>query len=175
MHSARVRDARVIRACCPFAGRSLLKLGFTGSRKGLSSTQADAIERLLTAMSIDEVHHGDSVGADAEFHELASQLLLDVVVHPPVDARQQAYVKGAARTYPPLDHLDRNKNMVLSTDMLIAAVQGQERQRSGTWATVRYARKLKRPIAIVDANGHIQFENDFSASSIDINLNPIID
>jgi hypothetical protein len=35
---------------------------------------------------------------------------------------------------------------------------GPERLRSGTWATVRYARKLRKPITILWANGEVTEE-----------------
>lgn len=147
-----------------------MKIGFTGSRKGLTATQAETMEKFLTQLSITEVHHGDCVGADAAFHLLSIRLSLNVVVHPPADARYRAYSKGAARSCTALGYLARNKNIVISTDVLVAAVQGEERQRSGTWATVRFARQLKRPIAIVDATGQLRFEGDFPIESEDINL-----
>lgn len=138
-----------------------MQVGFTGRRQGMPGTQINAFERLLKKLPVTEVHHGDCVGADAEFHEFAIRLSLDVVIHPPADARHRARSKGASRTCAPLEYLVRNKKIVLSTSVLVAAVQGAERQRSGTWATVRYARQLKRFIAIVDVTGELRFENDF--------------
>ncbi len=147
-----------------------MRIGFTGSRKGITVAQAETLERFLNQLSVTEVHHGDCVGADAELHQLSFRLSLNNIIHPPADARYRAYSKGASRNCTPLEYLVRNKNIVMSTDVLVAAVQGDERQRSGTWATVRYARKLKHPIAIVDATGQLRCEGDFPIPLEDVNL-----
>jgi hypothetical protein len=53
--------------------------------------------------------------------------------------------------------LERNKHIVHNCGWLIAAPkEDSETLRSGTWATIRYARKLRRPITIVFPNGEVQ-------------------
>lgn len=106
-----------------------------------------------------ELHHGDCVGADAEAHDLfaaAGSLTNRIVVHPPTDARLRAFVKDADETLIPLPYLERNAAIVEATDALIAAPAEDRQSRSGTWWTVGYARRLKRPIAIVFPDGSIR-------------------
>jgi hypothetical protein len=85
-----------------------------------------------------------------------------VVVHPPSIEKSRAGCRPVFSTRPPLPYLQRNQNIVRATVVLIAGVSRPERVRSGTWSTVRFARKLRRPIVIVHADGQITHENDAS-------------
>lgn len=64
----------------------LQTIGFTGTRKGMSSPQEDTLCNLLSLLSgfIAVAHHGDCLGADAEFHELCRETGLKIHVHPPL-------------------------------------------------------------------------------------------
>ena len=60
------------------------------------------------------------------------------------------------RIKPPLD---RNRDIVDACDVLIATPKDfVEELRSGTWATVRYARKQRKPLVIVWPNGETTTE-----------------
>ena len=52
----------------------------------------------------------------------------------------------------------QHKQIVNVCDVLIAAPSGPEKLRSGTWSTVRYARKLHKNITIVLPDGSTHFE-----------------
>jgi hypothetical protein len=45
-----------------------LRIGFTGTRQGMTKRQRNALRDLLAA------HHGDAVGVDAEAHDIAIEL-----------------------------------------------------------------------------------------------------
>jgi len=65
------------------------------------------------------------------------------------DSHRNMFVLYNAR--PPLT---RNHDIVDCTELLIACPKSmKEELRSGTWATVRYARKLERPVIIIYPNG----------------------
>lgn len=58
---------------------------------------------------------------------------------------------GPTELREPAEYLDRNHAIVDECSVLIAAPRSlTEEQRSGTWATVRYARKMGRPVVILD-------------------------
>lgn len=84
--------------------------------------------------------------------------LLWVVIHPPKDESKRAFsiadeVRGAK------PYLQRNKDIVDETDVLIATPKGNEEElRSGVWATIRYARKQKKKIVIIFPDGSIKEE-----------------
>jgi hypothetical protein len=133
-----------------------MKIGFTGTKAGLLLPQSEAlielVARLLRA-GLDEVHHGDCVGADSEFHAICKRLNIRTVLHPPLDPRFRAFCEADV-VHEKKDYLVRNHDIVDATDSMIACPRStQEEQRSGTWATIRYARKSGKSIRIVYPDG----------------------
>ena len=134
-------------------------IGFTGTQNGTTKEQRATGREILTRARDGEFHHGDCIGSDAEFHDLAKECGLEPVIHPPSDPSKRAF-KEARIIHPPQPYLVRNHNIVDSTRSLIATPgEYLEQQRSGTWATIRYARRLLRPICIIFPNGEITVEN----------------
>ncbi len=121
-------------------------IGFTGTRKGMNKFQMLEVAKRFGWGT--HFHHGDCIGADAEAALLAHDMGLIVICHPPVKTRHRAYAK-AHHTREPKDYLARNRAIVDSCDMLIATPAGEEKLRSGTWSTIRYARRWGRHIYIV--------------------------
>lgn len=133
--------------------------GFTGTRAGMTWAQKQEVRRLLTSAS--SAHHGDCVGADADFHEMCLELGVPVFIHPPSDNRQRAFCKGAFMVLKPLPYLARNRIIVDRCEQLIAIPKEQEepnpgRAGGGTWMTVRYARKVGRPGHLIWPSGNHQ-------------------
>lgn len=123
-----------------------MKIGFTGSRHGMSNRQKEKFVELLKAMNPTEFHHGDCEGADAEAHDLVREHFPEVVivVHPPELEDKRAYRQGDM-TCIPLGYTLRDERIVDSTEFLFAApLSDQEQRRSGTWYTIRYARRRDR-------------------------------
>jgi hypothetical protein len=143
------------------------KIGFTGTQKGMTYEQYHTLSTLVGAMKVPaEWHHGDCVGADAEFHQLIKDWIdlsgvpHRLIVHPPSDDRKRAYVFGADETRKPKPYLQRNRDIV---DEAVDALFGtpsteREVQRSGTWATMRYARKLERRLFRIMPDGTLDLE-----------------
>ena len=56
----------------------------------------------------------------------------------------------------PRPYLSRNKDIVRETDMLIATpAEAEEQRRSGTWSTIRFARKLGKPVFVIWPDGTV--------------------
>lgn len=126
-----------------------MKIGFTGSRWGMSNQQKYTLEDLLRAIKPEEFHHGDCVGADAEAHRIALMLNIPVIIHPPGNPTNRAFCDGGT-VLPTAPYNTRNHGIVDDTDILIAAPQSEEQViRSGTWATIRYATKINRRVEII--------------------------
>jgi nucleoside 2-deoxyribosyltransferase len=153
-----------------------MKVGFTGTREGMSEVQANEVSDLVCmALHSKELHHGDCIGADAEFHETAILYRAyanrlghqpRIIVHPPKDERFRAFCESADELRAPKDYIARNHDIVDECDVLIAAPRhDSEEMRSGTWATVRYARKVGKPIRIVYADGEVASESNDATSA----------
>ena len=126
-----------------------MKVGFTGTRKGMTGYQQQAVQEFLVDTNVSEVHHGDCIGADAEFDRIAESLGIPRVAHPCDIMSQRAYCK-AETVLPSERPLTRNKAIVDSVQFMLAAPKEiGEVLRSGTWATIRYARKSARPVRII--------------------------
>jgi hypothetical protein len=145
-----------------------MKVGFTGSREGMSEEQEVAIVEFITKLTatVTEFHHGDCVGADERAHGLIYDWWgerIKRVIHPPEDESLRAFCDGD-ETRKPKPYLIRNHNIVDETDVLIATPRhDSEEMRSGTWATVRYAGQQGKPIYIVYADGRVDEENNKAA------------
>jgi hypothetical protein len=75
-----------------------------------------------------------------------------IVGHPPNNPAKRAFVPcDESRT--PKDYLTRNHEIVRETELLLAFPKGKEQLRSGTWATVRLARKQKRTVVVFGPDG----------------------
>lgn len=130
-----------------------MKLGFTGTRQGMTKRQKETVARLVREMAPEEVHHGDAIGADAGFHRICSELGIRIVVHPPENPADRAFTKGDQNRQP-RSYMARNQAIVATADLLIAVPNGNRRNRgSGTWKTVSFAQRKGRPIVVVFPDG----------------------
>lgn len=149
-------------------------MGFTGTSKGMSEPQRMSVMALLKRLRVTELHHGDCVGADAQAHRLARRLDIPVVLHPPTSSTHRAFARGSAREEPPQPYLTRNHFIVKWSEGLIATPHQQiEILRSGTWATIRYARRLGKPLWIVWPDGTIAYENGARQLSPSVSEKPV--
>jgi hypothetical protein len=140
------------------------QIGFTGTRHGMTPLQRAGVAAILQQVAgAGEfvAHHGDCVGADAEFHDLCRELPQSfIVVHPgPLDdlPNQAGRVGDERRTH--LPHMRRNKNIVVTATVMIAApFELTQQAHGGTWRTIEMVRKAKRPLAIVSPDGAVAKE-----------------
>lgn len=72
----------------------LMRIGFTGTRQGMTERQKIALSDLLSSYAAAILHHGDAIGADAEAHEIAVGLGCAIVIHPPAVETQRAFKGG---------------------------------------------------------------------------------
>lgn len=131
-----------------------MKIGFTGSQKGMTEFQLKEVELILISneRSVTEVHHGGCIGADELFHQLCLKLGLPIpIVHPASDVSPLKWAHLPVATYRlALPALKRNRDIVDSSDLMIATPsQNHEVLRSGTWATIRYAKSIGKVIHVI--------------------------
>jgi hypothetical protein len=133
----------------------MLRMGVTGATGGCTPWQAAQLRSLLMSFTPSEVHHGDCIGVDALSHAIAIELRdcsttgsPRVHIHPPEDSKQRAFCQYYDVMHPLQPYLVRDRE-IAACDLLVAVPHSrQEQLRSGTWATVRYARGLKYPLII---------------------------
>ncbi len=143
-------DGGETEAACPSGGVGR-SVGFTGTQHGLTPGQWEELGEWLLRLRPSEAHHGDCIGADAQFHQRVRELLPQarVVLHPPRNPGKRAFCQGDEEKAPRA-YLRRNRAIVRASDFLLAAPsQREEKLRSGTWATVRFARSRFCPLHLI--------------------------
>ena len=132
-----------------------LQVSFTGTAKGMTDAQKKTFKKLIIKLDPYSFNHGDCVGSDSEACNIVYNLRTIIICHPPLNNYKRAFT-SADQFRLPKPYLERNKDIVDEGDILIATPKGfKEELRSGTWATIRYAKKLGRKICIIYPNGDI--------------------
>jgi hypothetical protein len=131
-------------------------IGFTGTQKGMTDAQKETLRRLLDG-GAGEFHHGDCIGADSEAHDIAQECGYATIIHPPTNPSKRAWCEVPKHMMrPEKPYLARNQDIVRESASLIAApLQAEEEPRSGTWSTVRFARKLGKPVFLILPDGKV--------------------
>ena len=137
-----------------------MKLGFTGTQVGMTPMQLLKVAQMIAKNSIEESHSGDCIGADKEFLDLVYMANsnkeyepIKTVGHIPSNNSKRAFCKYDSECVPN-PYLDRNRDIVDASDVMIGTPkENEEQQRSGTWATIRYAKKTGKKLVVVFPNG----------------------
>ncbi len=133
--------------------------GFTGTRETLTEAQRTTLKVVLLALKgrgFTHLHHGDCKGADASADALALELGLLRVSHPPDINTLRAYCK-AEEVRTPKAYLTRNADIVAESAVMVACPRDMtETQRSGTWSTIRLARKKGVKLLIILPSGQVK-------------------
>jgi hypothetical protein len=127
-------------------------IGFTGTREGMTQHQKEQFVLKLFELGLTEFHHGDCKGADADAHDIVREFFPDVyiVIHPPELSYTQAFKQGDEHRVPG-SYINRDKDIVDDSEYLIGApLTNEEQWRSGSWTTIRYARKTKKPYTVLE-------------------------
>lgn len=126
---------------------AILKIGFTGTRTGMTRQQEHCLKSELihlqhmTKWDAFEFHHGDCIGADKEARNIAFLLKFKIHCHPPSDPSFQAFTESDV-DYPPIPYKDRNRRIVFLTDYLFVAPKEYPlRESGGTYYTFNHAKQ----------------------------------
>ena len=127
-------------------------VGFTGTLAGMSASQLAQLRVVLTWLRAaltrngngPELHHGDARGADRQCAHVAKQLGgFYVTAWPPQSGDTSPLVRN-------------RRDIVAPADVLIAAPKTDiEILRSGTWATVRAARRKGIPVIVLSRGANV--------------------
>jgi len=137
-------------------------LGFTGSSIKVTEAQEEQTRSFLFYKNPVRVRHGDYIGADQMCHNNVREVLprTHIIIHPPDNNYKRAFCYST-EILEPKPYLQRNQDIVTFSDRLLAVVDTfEEKLRSGTWSTIRMARRKGIPIAIIYPNGLIKVEQE---------------
>jgi hypothetical protein len=90
-------------------------IGFSGTRKGMTDAQYAVVADILKTRKPLFAHHGCCIGADAQFNELAQELRILTVGHPPTDITSLAAALELDYRRPARRFLDRNMQIIKET------------------------------------------------------------
>ena len=139
-----------------------LHIGFTGTQAGMTDRQKERVWQLVGHRQF-YAHHGDCIGADAEFDAIVRRApnLYGVIMHPCDLAAKRAY---CVPKYPHdvvrdvKSPLVRNEDIVAEGHCLIAASKtAGPVLRSGTWATIRLAVAAQKPVCVLFPDGGMMY------------------
>lgn len=135
-----------------------VKIGFTGTRRGMTAEQKREVSGFLCALKDDlrlKTVHGDRVGADADFHSICREEDIWVQQRPCTLTEFRAYT-DAPEIEGPQDPLLRNRRIVRGCDVLLACPSSMTEQgHGGTWYTIREGRRKNKQVVIVYPDGTI--------------------
>ena len=136
-----------------------VSVGFTGTQEGMTEHQYDKVRILLIELTPREARHGMCIGADEQFHDICRELGIYIIGHPGIDKDGKSSKRGECdvdEIKPELPYLERNAHIVKESQILIATPKGfYEELRSGTWSTIRKARKKNRTTFIILPDGNM--------------------
>lgn len=138
-----------------------MEVGFTGTQTGTGDDQLGSLIEIVEGLDFEKAHHGDCIGADEEFHVILRMVAehVHIVGHPPSNPKYRAFCDFDF-THDEHEFLVRNRHIVRASDLMIACPSGTKEimRGSGTWATIRYARKEGVPLVIIWPNGTCTYE-----------------
>lgn len=138
--------------------QQILYVAFTGTQRGMTLGQhlalASLLHRIKNNWEKPVLRLGDCIGSDQQCFELARELGgFTLIGHPPVNPVKRAFCRYDLEMEPE-EYLVRNRRMVnLSGSLIAAPGEMTEVLRSGTWSTVRHARRVGVPVSLVLPDG----------------------
>lgn len=142
-----------------------MKIGFSGTRNGMTDAQRAALIGLFGQLEPTEFHHGACKGADASAAFIADDSKgVWIVAHPGKSAKggenewlDQCAMECSDDVRDTKTHFARNRDIVNETDLLIACPPCQPLPASGGTAyTVGYAGKVGKPVKIIWPSGIVE-------------------
>lgn len=132
-----------------------LIVGVTGTELGMSDRQMASFWWLLDTIKPMGLRHGDCLGVDVQAAQIADSLKIPTFSHPGFNPMYPDVIRfrafhNSTTVYDPKPFLKRDEDIARNVVLLIACpLELKEELRSGTWATIRYARKAGTPRIIL--------------------------
>jgi hypothetical protein len=145
----------------------MVDIGFTGSRWGMGEVREPVVSYIVEKLNPNKANHGMCAGADTEFHHIVRKVNDGTWIKgfPPTEQGKFYVLSDCDELQEAKDYLDRDRDIVDESDVMIATPETeQEKQRSGTWYTIRYAKKVIKSgkgrckkLYIVKPDGKVDF------------------
>lgn len=148
-----------------------MRVGFTGTREGMAIDQWQTFVEKILDFEMSEWHDGDCVGADTQAHGVVRGFMREVpdftpklYGHPCNLSKYRAHNEYDF-VHPAKAPLVRNRDIIQASDVIFAAPKeyAEVFRGSGTWATIRYARRVKRNLYIIWPDGTFTHEPGLEA------------
>jgi len=145
-----------------------MKVGFTGTRNRMTDIQVKIFVYLFTGFrefdkKITEFYLGDCIGADQQSGHLVFKHAKNPIkcyLLPSDIPDMQGHLENhyPCIRLPEKPPLQRNEDLVYFIEVLFAAPKESENQtRSGTWQTIRCAKRQCKVIYIIYPDGKVEF------------------
>lgn len=123
-----------------------MHIGVTATRWGATEQQLDVFSYIFTKLKGKWLHQGMCEGGDTQAHDLIRETRGDGITkikgHPSLDKGHEV-ARDCEEMAEPKGHLDRNRDIVDESDVMIAMPHtAEEQKRGGTWYTIRHAKKV---------------------------------
>ena len=134
-----------------------MRVGFTGTREGMTTIQWETFEYLVSMVGATEWHDGDCVGADTQAHATMRRQVFPAVrfVGWPCNLEKYRAHNEYDETHKVQAPLVRNRCIVRRAEIMFAAPKEFDEvfRGSGTWATIRYAKEQGTKLIIIYPDG----------------------
>jgi hypothetical protein len=121
-------------------------VGVTGTREGMNEAQFEQVKKFLKECGGTVLHHGDCQGVDVEVAYIARELGYKIICHPPKFKTTQGFF-GGDEMREPLGYLQRDRNIVDESEiLLVVPLQNERQDKGGTWYTYDYALKKGKTV-----------------------------
>lgn len=135
-----------------------MRYGFVGSVAGMTSAQLARVRAIFCDSNTrcDELHHTDSLGADAEAHDIADELGAMIIAHPSTDSTRRSLCMADVEMRP-TSIVDARKRVIESCDVLVVA-SGNEQAvaNAGPWMAANLAKRMGRDVIVIMPDGSTQ-------------------
>lgn len=136
-----------------------MRIAVTGTRRGATPAQLEFLRKYLPLA--DRLVHGGAAGVDREAHAIYGYPEF-TEIWPSNDEQLIWASRQGCTVLDILPPLVRNRQIVANSDLLYAFPRTQhEELRSGTWATIRYARNAGRKLVLVWPDGKCDESNRY--------------
>lgn len=130
-------------------------VGITGSLEGLTGPQLRWAKQFIQDNVVRVLHHGNCIGGDEDVATLFYKGQdTYIIAHPGHISTMQSKISFNDLVLPEKHTLARNRLIVNSSDLLLGFPKiDDEDDNSGSWYTIRWAKRHRTPVIVISPTG----------------------